>query len=299
MGANTKIIKGRISSIKNTKKITKAMELVAASKMRKAVNAVLLSRPFASVSWETVRAISAKTDTLLHPLLQAPSTPQGRTLLVLLTSDRGLAGGFNGNMIRLTKSRISELGEVKTICLGKRGASAMTRLEVPVIATFTDLANHPTFAQVKPIAKLILQEYLTGTYDRVLIAYTDFINSISQKPLILELLPLGSEEQTVTIGEVGESVPQEEKTPHEYLFEPSAQEVLNQLLPKIVETKLYQAVLESGASEHSARMLAMRSATDAAGEMIDELTLSFNQARQGAITQEIAEISSGKAALES
>lgn len=298
MSANTKTIKGRIKSIKNTKKITKAMELVAASKMRKAVSAVLASRPFSTLSWETVSAIGAVTDELLHPLLRRPATETGRTLLVLLTSDRGLAGGFNSNMIRAAKQRISELGDVKTICIGKRGTGAMNRLEVPVIASFSEMANHPTFADVKPIAKLVMDEYATEAYDRVLIGYTDFINSISQKPKMLTLLPLGSEKDLQSIGDVGQEEKEEASDEREYTFEPSTTDVLDRVLPKIIETTLYQAVLESAASEHSARMLAMRNASDSANDMIDELTLSFNQARQAAITQEIAEISSGKAALE-
>lgn len=300
MALQSRAIKSRIKSVSNTRKITKAMELVAASKMRKAVQSVLGTRPFAQLAWHTVKTISCVTDTSMHPLLRERNEVN-KTLFILLTSDRGLAGGFNSNMIKLALVEIAKQpGEVDVICVGKRGADGMRRNKKNLIASFADITNNPKFADVLPIGKLAVTEFLAGNYDKVLIGYTDFISTINQKPLILELLPLGSPEDVKEIGEVGRNEQEElrQSNVREYLFEPDAKTVLDRLLPRLIETMVYQAVLESAASEHSARMMAMRNASEAATDMIDSLTLIYNQARQAGITQEIAEISSGKAALE-
>ncbi len=276
------------------------MEMVAASKMRKAVSSVIATRPYAQLAWDTVLSISKRIDTSLHPLLTERQEIK-KVLLLLMTSDRGLAGGFNNNVIKLTRQRVKELEgkvEIDTVCIGKRGADAMRRLGIPIKASFIDITNNTTFQEVLPIGQMVIEEFTSGAYDKVLIAYTDFVSAISQKPLVLDLLPLGRPEDLQTIGEVSGAEQDQKLEAAEYTFEPSAMEVLNQILPRLVETTVYQAVLESAASEHSARMMAMRSASDAAGDMIDDLTFTFNQARQAGITQEIAEISSGKAALE-
>ena len=303
MAVQTRAIKRRIKSVKNTRKITKAMEMVAASKMRKAVSAVALSRPYSKLAWDTVRAIGSHVDTSLHPLLR--SRPEGKNvLLLLITSDRGLAGGFNTNILRKTRETIKNLDDgigIETICIGKRGADAMRRMNLPIMASFQEVTNNTKFEEVLPIGRLVIHEFSSEKFDKVLVAYTDFVSPVTQTPMILELLPLGKEEDLSTIGEVEPPTTQRLNhltTSAEYTFEPSPDLVLNKILPRLVETMVYQAVLESAASEHSARMMAMRSASDAAGEMIDDLTFTFNQARQAGITQEIAEISSGKAALE-
>ncbi|PJE77187.1 ATP synthase F1 subunit gamma [Candidatus Uhrbacteria bacterium CG10_big_fil_rev_8_21_14_0_10_48_16] len=303
MAVQTRTIKRRIKSVKNTRKITKAMEMVAASKMRKAVNSVIGSRPYSKLAWNTVKSIGSRVDMSLHPLLRKEETAKN-VLVLLITSDKGLAGGFNTNILRRTKKIMEELGEgvnIQTICIGKRGADAMRRMNRGIMASFVDITNNTTFEEVLPIGRMVIDEFTKGNVDKVFVAYTDFVSAVSQNPLILELLPLGTEEDMEQIGEVTEVDKGKEKTyleAKEYTFEPSPQLVLNQILPRLVETMVYQAVLESAASEHSARMMAMRSATDAAGEMLDDLTFTFNQARQAGITQEIAEISSGKAALE-
>ncbi|MBI4591849.1 ATP synthase F1 subunit gamma [Candidatus Uhrbacteria bacterium] len=293
MAVQTRAIKRRIKSVKNTRKITKAMELVAASKMRKAVNAVALSRPYSKLAWNTVRAIGKRVDTSLHPLLR--SRPEVKNvLLLLITSDRGLAGGFNTNILRKTREAIKNLGDgigIETICIGKRGADAMRRMNLTVMASFQEITNNTKFEEVLPIGRLVIHEFSSEKFDKVLVAYTDFVSPVTQTPMMLELLPLGAE------AEEGQEKKEGQRST-EYTFEPSPDLVLNKILPRLVETMVYQAVLESAASEHSSRMMAMRSASDAAGEMIDDLTFTFNQARQAGITQEIAEISSGKAALE-
>lgn len=307
MGVSTRLIQRRIKSVTNTKKITKAMELVAASKMRKAVSGVLATRPYAEAAWRAISEIAKVTDPGLHPLL---STKPGsdRVLVILFTSDRGLCGGFNAQMLRKVKQFVGGLPEDKEIdfiTVGKKGEAAARRMRLNLIASFIELDAHPTVTDVRPIADLAVKDFTEGKYEAVYLAFTDYVSAIVQNPNISQLLPIarieglgeafaadGSRESSagggLEIGAVG----------HDYVFEPSPEAVLDQMLPRLVEAQIYQAILESTASEHSARMVAMRSATDAATEMIDSLTLTFNRARQAGITAEIAEISSGKAALE-
>ncbi len=289
MAVQTRAIKRRIKSVTNTRKITKAMELVAASKMRKSVNAVLLSRPYSRLAWETVLSIGTKVDTSMHPLLHKRETVSN-VLMLLVASDRGLAGGYNTNIAKMAVQEIKKLGDnvsINSICIGKRGAEAMRRIKQPILASFTEITNNTKFEEILPIGRMVIHEFMSGHFDKVILVYTDFVSAISQKPVAVELLPLsGASQEPATVMQ------------GEYTFEPSPQEVLEKILPRLIETMVYQAVLEAAASEHSSRMMAMRSASDNAGEMIDDLTFTFNQARQAGITQEIAEISSGKAALE-
>lgn len=285
MAQSRKIIKERIKSIRNTRKITKAMELVAASKMRRAVAAVAKARPYAKEAWATIAALLGGAEAH-HPLLQAQ--PEAKhTLLVLMTSDRGLAGGFNVNMIRSVVKEIKVLGSdnVEVIALGRRGADAVERAGAKVIARFPSLTNNPTFYDLLPVARLVLERFLQGECKEVRLGFTDFISGLTQTPRIINLLPI--------VPEPGLARPTKD-----VLFEPSPEQVLDRMLPAITETMLYQALLETSASEHAARMMAMKSASDAARDMLDALTFTYNQARQASITQEIAEISSGKAALE-
>ncbi len=294
MPANPRIIRRRIKSVRNTRKITKAMELVAASKMRRAVASVLGTRPFSGLSWETVRSVARITDSSTHPLL-APRAEIKRVLFVLFTSDRGLCGGFNSKMLKEALQAMNKEGQtpIDVLTVGKRGANVMRRAGKQIVASFVDLTNNPKYQDVRPIARLILEEYRSRKYDKVIVGYTDYISALTQKPNLIDLLPLGWG-QVFTVASDVEKLNSKDMT----LFEPSPMEVLDALLPKIVETMIWQALLESAASEHSARMIAMRNASEAAGDMIDSLTFSFNQARQAGITREIAEISSGKAALE-
>ncbi len=288
MAVQTRAIKRRIKSVKNTRKITKAMELVAASKMRKAVASVLGTRPYASLAWASVSAL-AEIAELDHPLLRARGKPE-RVLLVLFASDRGLAGGFNTSIMRHALVVLASLGEkanVDAICVGKRASDAMRKMGRPVIAAFAELSNNPRFEDILPLSRLILDEFTQGTYEKVMLCYTDFVSAIAQKPMVMDLLPIPAPQPSFQRGEATQ-----------YLFEPSPVSVLDRLLPRITEAMIFQALLESSASEHAARMMAMRSASDAAADMIDDLTFTFNQVRQAGITQEIAEISSGKAALE-
>jgi len=277
------------------------MELVAASKMRRSVQAVLSSRPYAALAWETVRSVSREVDPSLHPLLRRGGEKTGKILVVLLTSDRGLAGGFNTNVVRKALGEMRRAfpeREIDVVAVGKRGAEAVRRAGKTVIASFTGMTNHPRFEDILPLSRFLAEEFTKGTYGSVLLAYTDFFSALSQKPTVVKLLPVAGS----GIGGLGEVGKKEEERPSErrteYCFEPSPREVLERMLPRLVSLLTYQAVLESAASEHAARMMAMRSASDAAAEMIENLSFAYNQMRQAGITREIAEISGGKAALE-
>jgi F-type H+-transporting ATPase subunit gamma len=302
MAVSTKIIRRRIKSITNTKKITKAMELVAASKMRKAQLATLATRSYADRAWAFIADLATKTDPSLHPLL-AQKLEIKKICLVLITSDRGLCGGFNAQMIKkaaeFVKKQISEGREVEIVTIGKKGRDFSARHKFKIAADFANLSSVTKFVEIRAVNKIILDDFMSGKYDEIYLAYTDFISTITQKPKLVKLLPL-SRERDVELGRVGKEKGAE-TTPekfYEFLFEPSPSQVLDYLLPRMVETQIYQAILESNASEHSARMVAMKNASDAASDMIFDLTLSYNQLRQATITREIAEISGGKAALE-
>lgn len=298
--ANAKTIKRRIKSVANTKKITKAMELVAASKMRRAVNSVLATRPFSQLSWNTIYAISkAIGETISHPLLEENSEAE-KTLVIVFSSDRGLAGAFNANIAKKAMKAIKEIGgTIEAISVGKRAGMVLQKEKISVIAGFEGLTNKPKYKDTLPISSLVLEEYKKKTYKRVLVVYMDFISAIDQKPQVLELLPLGTKNTAKGLGDAEE---REENikivNAKEYIFEPNPEQVLDRTLPRIIETMIYQALLETAASEHSARMMAMRNATDAATDMLSDLTFTYNQIRQAGITQEIAEISSGAAAIE-
>ncbi len=311
-------IKKRIKSIKSTRKITRAMEMVAAAKMRKAINNVLATRPYAMMAWNILRRLSKFYHQHPHPLLEEREEIK-RVGLILITSNRGLSGSFNSNVINLAADYIAfhkEKIEIEAdlVLMGRKGAEAMVKLGHTVIAEFDKVDVTTRIHEVRPLARLIIDEYLKGTYDKISIIYTDFISTILQRPRVKQLLPISGEDPYLGHIKGEEEIKMEvyeEKDLNNnnnnsnnkdiyggYLFEPSAQEVLDDLLPRLIEIQIYQAVLESDASEHSARMVAMKNATDAAGEMIYDLTLSYNQARQSAITQEIAEIAAAKTALE-
>ncbi len=264
------------------------MELVAAAKMRRAATAVVKTRPYATLSWDTIRAIVAATGESVEHALLAPQPQATRTLLVLFASDRGLAGGYNVNILKLALQTIKNLpaGSVDAITIGKRAGDAMARTGVPMIASFTGLAEQPKFADIVPIGRLIIEQFTKGNYKNVILGSTEYVSAITQKANVKTLLP-------ITLVETSETTVNESIT-----FEPNPSRVLDRVLPGLLETLVYQALLEAAASEHASRMMAMRNATDSATEMLDDLTFTYNQVRQGAITQEIAEISGGKAALE-
>ncbi len=306
MPQSTREIKRRLRSIKNTRQVTRAMEMVSAAKMRKSVQAVVASRAYASYAWALVSELSLRVDQRHHPLLAKRDKVKNIGLLVV-SSNRGLCGGFNYQLAQKVEKYYQSLGEnvsVKLISFGVKARDILLRQGKVLAADFSkpDLLNDETI--IKPIAKLLLEEYLSGNYDKVVLAYTDFISALSQKPKIKQLLPIEKVIDNDLGGVKNASVDTTPYTLHphpsnyEYKFEPTPATVLNELLPRLLGLQIYQATLESTASEHSARMLAMRNASSAARDMLDDLTLTFNQARQASITSELAEIIGGRTAIE-
>jgi len=299
--ASTKEIKRRITSIKNTKKITKAMELVAAAKMKKAVGMTVASRVYAGYSWEVLTSLSQYVDETTHELLKERNG--NRKLIVLITSNRGLCGSYNAQIMRkvIAQMRTHPEDELSFVTVGKKGDAMLRRLGKEVIASFTEMPENPKLFDTLSAARLVTDLYASGKYDEIHVAFTDYVSGLTQIPKIRKLLPVSKEEVKKGIEEALSTVENknisESKTGTQYVFEPNYEEVMKDMVVKIVRMQMYQMILESSASEQSARMIAMKNASDAAGEMIDDLTLVFNKARQAGITQEISEISAGMASI--
>jgi F-type H+-transporting ATPase subunit gamma len=274
-------IKRQIKSVQNTKQITKAMEMVAASKLRRAQESAQAARPYADKMKEVVSAIAAGTKGIKHPMLE--SRPIKKTGYLVITSDRGLAGGYNGNLLRKVMTTIREKhtspDQYSIFVVGRKGRDFFRKRGISIVGEVTGLSDSPSFSDIKSLAATAVQNFEDGAYDELYLVYNQFINAISQVPVEKRLLPL---EEVTNTGPI---------TSYEY--EPSAEEVLKVLLPKYAETLVYSAVLEGKASEFGARMTAMGSATKNATKMIGSLTLIYNRARQAAITQEISEIVAG------
>ena len=305
MAVNTKAIKRRIASVTNTKKITKAMEMVSAAKMRKAVEGALATRTYAVLARELLAKLSALgTSEVTAPLLEQRDIKS--VLLVVVTSNRGLCGSFNSNVIKETKRILDSFTneKVEMLAIGKKSVGFAKKHNIELVGVFDDISERPDFDDILPVTKLMMNGFTEKKYDRVMMVYTDYVSSIVQKAQSRQVLPLSVELVDAMIADIGknEEVKEEKKddsfTIDMALLEPSVDEIIETVIPRLVEIQLYQAVLESAASEHSARMLAMKNASDAAGDMIDSLTLTYNKGRQAAITQEIAEIAGGAAALE-
>lgn len=304
MALSPKIINKRLRSLGNTKKITKAMEMVAAAKMRKAVNAVLASRTYAETAWQTLQDIVEKINNEDHPLLEKRDKIRN-ICVVLFTSNRGLCGGFNNQLINFAHAFVKENfsgGAVglEWVALGKKGALALARHQEKIVAEFEKPDAAFEFSEVSSLTKMIIKDYLKEKYDAVYLAYTDFISALKQVPRVKKVLPcsasldqhLGRVEKKSEV----KNRPEAETYYYEYLFEPYPYFILNKFFPHLIQFQFYQALLESNASEHSARMMAMHNASDATEDMIAGLALAYNQARQATITREIAEIAAGKAA---
>jgi len=294
--AGTKEIKRRIKSVKNTKKITKAMELVAASKMKRAISSTLSSRLYSSYSWDILTSLAGRVEENTNKFFIENGNE--KSLIVLITSNRGLCGGYNSQVIKKTiamiKAEISPGFDIITV--GKKGDSAMRRTGQNVVASFTDMPdNGITLSDIIPLSTYLTNEFKEEKYGKIYIAYTDFVSALSQKSQIRKVLPISKEELKETLEEnAGEKLPEKKDVP--YLFEGNTDQLLGTLAEKLVRMQIYQMFLESSASEQSSRMIAMKNASDAAGEMIEDLTLMFNKARQAGITREISEISAGMAA---
>ena len=279
--ASQRDIRRRIGAVKNIKQITRAMQFVAASKLKRAQDATLAARPYSEKLDEVLADLAAVLTAEDHPLL-AERSEGGKRLIILITTDRGLAGPLNTNTIRHAAREITEHpGDLTVVTVGRKGRDAMRRAGVPLEAHFAGFGDRPTFADVIPLARLITDDFLAGTHNKVDIIYSRFVTTLTQKPESFQLLPIPPTDDT-------EGIPG-----NQFIFEPSAEAVLQQLLPRFVATRLFQAVLEAKASEESSRMVAMKNATENAEELIDDLTLAYNKVRQSNITREMIEIASG------
>lgn len=313
-------IKRRIRSINSTRKITKAMEMVSAAKMRRAVSSVLGIRPYAHAAWSVLTNLArAFEESQGYGFLEVREVKS--VLMIVVTSNRGLCGSFNTQVAKKIKEeianperlKINRIGKKKIesqisndelkidfITVGKKGESMVKKLNKEIIAAFEDGAKLSSIADIKPISKIVSQDYLSKKYDKVVVVYTDFVSAVNQHTRIRQVLPISKIDIEKQIAEIDVLAKEYglEAPVVEYKIEPDPKEVLAFIIPRLIEMQIFHAVLESQASEQSARMLAMRNATDAASEMSGDLTLAYNQIRQGKITQEIAEISAGRAALE-
>jgi F-type H+-transporting ATPase subunit gamma len=294
--STTREIRRRIKSVNNIAQITRAMEAVSASRVRRAQEQVLATRPYARLAWEVLSHLASQptADGQLHRLLEV--RPQVNTVgVVLLTSDRGLCGAFNYNVVRTTLFFTKQLNKpVKLITVGRKGRELMWRRHYTIMAEFSHLPATPGIVDIAPIARTATDAYLSDTVDQVYLAYTVFVNRMRQEPAVKRLLPLRPTDMLdqAASAYLADSYPERLKV-MQYIYEPSPRAILDTILPRFTVLQVYQAVLESLASEHSARMVAMRNATDDANELLADLTLNYNRARQEAITKELLDIAGG------
>jgi F-type H+-transporting ATPase subunit gamma len=286
LAENKKAVQRRIKAVKSTQQITKAMKMVSAAKLRRAQEKVLAARPYARELAKTLARLVKGGAGANHPLLaQRTGTPT--VAYVVVTADRGLAGSFNVNVIRKASTSMKvDPRPLKLVAIGRKGRDFFKKRGVDPVLEFTGFGEEPSFALVRQMVGEIVNMFLAGQVDEVRLIYTEFINPVTQRPVEVQLLPVQAPEGGT-----------EDEPNMDYIYVPSSEEVLNTLVPRFAETVFYQAILESKASEHGARMTAMGSATDNAKEMIGKLTLAYNRARQAAITREISEIVGGAAAL--
>ncbi|MCW5622192.1 MAG: F0F1 ATP synthase subunit gamma [Burkholderiales bacterium] len=284
----TKEIRMKIRSVQNTRKITKAMEMVAASKMRKAQERMRTARPYGEKIRTVAAHISHANSEYRHPFLVARDTVQ-RVGLIVITTDKGLCGALNTNVLRMVLNQYkqwqAEGEEIEVCTIGSKGLGFMQRLGANVVSQVTQLGDRPHLERLIGAIKIMIEGYTTDRFDRLMLCYTRFINTMKQEPVMEQLLPISGDRLGAPEGG------------WDYIYEPEAKEVLDQVLTRYVEAIIYQSVAENMASEQSARMVAMKAASDTAANLIDELTLIYNKNRQAAITKELSEIVSGAAAV--
>ena len=297
--ANTREIRRRIKSVKNTQQITKAMQMVAASKMRRAQQAAVAGREYARLLNRVLVSLRERVDSSAHPLLA--ERPVKKELVILISTDKGLCGALNSNLFRET-SRLDPNATAFEVT-GRKGVQYVARTKRELLADFA-LKDNPTLAETRQLSKFALERFLAGEVDKVTVAYTQFINTLTQKPNLQTLLPISPED--LKGGKAQGAVTEETIAKHPaadsgnrfgYIFEPGPAEVLDAILPEYVHFQVYQMVLDSRASEHSARMVAMKNATDNAKQIIKDLTLEYNKVRQAAITTELLEITTAQMAM--
>jgi len=278
--ASQREIRRRITSVRHIRQITRAMQFVAASKLKRAQDSTVAARPYSDKLDEILADLAVVLGDEDHPLLV--QRDGGTRCFVLFTTDRGLAGPLNANLIRFTAHEIADHeDDLAVVTIGRKGRDAMRRARVPIAAAFLGYGDRPTFTDVLPLARLLTDDYLAEAYDRIDLIYPAFVSTLVQRVRMDTLLPIRPGEDTVGV------------PGNQFIFEPSPRVVLEQILPRYVATRVYQAVLEATASEQSSRMVAMKSATENAEELIEDLTLSYNKVRQSNITREMIEIASG------
>ncbi len=289
--ASAREMRLRIRSVKNIAQVTRALQAVSASKVRKAVKAVMDTRPYATKAWQVLTHIAGQPGrTTLHPLLTEREEVK-KVLVVLITGDRGLAGAYNTNIVRFATQHFDHYPTpVAYITVGRKGRDLMIRRRKEILAEFSNLPAAPSFADVSAIGRLVVDDFLSGAVDEVYLVYTAFVNMIKQTPTLKKLLPL---EVGETTGRVKDFALAARAAAATYIYEPGQEEILDNIVPRFTALQVYQAILESLASEHAARMVAMRNATDSATELAAALTLEYNKARQQAITSEMLDIVGG------
>jgi F-type H+-transporting ATPase subunit gamma len=292
--ASAREMRMRIRSVKNISQVTKALEAVSASKVRKAVAAVQQTRPYATKAWQVLTHIAGQPGrATLHPLLATRSEVRSK-LVVVISGARGLAGAYNTNIIRFTAHTFDDSPTpVKYVAVGRKGRDLLLRRRKPVVADFSNLSAAPSFAEVSAIGRLVVDDFLKGDSDEVWLVYTNFINMGKQATVVKKLLPLEFGEGTAD----RVMATQHQGLAATYIYEPAESEILDQIISRFTALQVYQAVLEAQASEHAARMVAMRNATDNALELVDHLQLVYNKARQQSITNDLLDIAGGAEAL--
>jgi len=287
-----KELKTRIKSISGTRKVTRAMQMVSAAKMRKSQDATVRSRTYSTLAWELILNLSGSEQIAADLLKTYPEAK--KVAVMVLTTNRGMVGSLNANLLGLVLQSTEQRGlETDFITYGRKGREVMIKSKKEVLADFEKYDRVITIQDIAPIADFITNLYNSGKYEKVFIYYNHFVSTLAQKPTIKQLLPFGHQ-----IEKAAQPKTEEEQEKADYLFEPTPEEVMKSLLPRIIESQIYQTILESEASEQSARMVMMKNATEAAGDLISDLTLVYNKQRQNKITTELAEITAGKIALE-
>jgi F-type H+-transporting ATPase subunit gamma len=284
-----------VRSIKNLAQVTRALETVSASKVRRAVQATLATRPYAEKAFQVLQHLASQPGhTSLHPLLTERLDVRN-ILVVMISGDRGLAGAYNVNILRQTLTQFANATvPVSYVAVGRKGRDLLLRRSRNVIADFSNLPNPPSFADVSAIGRLVVDDFLNGSYDQIYIAYTEYVSMIHQQPVVRKLLPLDVEDDIHKQAGTQETV---QRMNGVFVYEPDQEELLNEIVPRFTALQIYKAILSAQASEHAARMVAMRNATESANELITVLQMEYNKLRQQLITNEMLDISGGAEAL--
>ena len=294
--SNAREVKQRIKSVKNISQVTRALQAVSASKVRKAIDQLEDTRPYSVKAWQVLQHIAEQPDrSTLHPLLDRHSDVK-QVLAIVITGDRGLAGAYNANLIRSVDLWSKEVvAPIRYITIGKRGRDQLLRRGANILAEFSNLPAQPSYTDVSAVGRIAVDQFLDGEVDEVYLIYTRFVNRMNHQPVVKKLLPMETDSSDDRVKEFEGTKP----LTGGYIFEPDQKSILDEIIPRFTMLQVFHAVIESLASEHSARMIAMKNATDNATELADALQLEYNKARQQAITSELLDIAGGAEAIAS